>query len=97
VAFPILRAHGHTDAVLAEGRDPVPAGVDQPELTQGRWVRGGEVVVERSFADALGIRAGDRVTLDGRPFRVAGVAVTAALRPTASGSSKAAHGGPTPG
>jgi putative ABC transport system permease protein len=36
-------------------------------------------VVERSFADVLGVRAGDRITLDGRPFLVAGIAVTAAL------------------
>ena len=38
VAFPVLRANGHTDAVLAEGRDPAPASVDQPKLTQGSWV-----------------------------------------------------------
>ena len=79
VAFPVLRVGGHADAVLAEGRGPAAAAVDQPELTQGTWVRSGEVVVERSFADAFGLRAGDRVTLNGRSFRVAGVAVTAAL------------------
>jgi putative ABC transport system permease protein len=37
------------------------------------------VVVERAFADALGVAVGDRVQLDGRPFRVAGLAVTAAV------------------
>jgi putative ABC transport system permease protein len=79
LASPVLRAHGHTVAVEAEGRDPAPASIDQPKLTQGSWVRPGEVVVERSFADVLGIRAGDRVTLNGRPFRVAAIAVTAAL------------------
>jgi len=79
LASPVLRAHGHAVAVQAEGRDPAPASIDQPKLTQGSWVRPGEVVVERSFADVLGIRAGDRVTLNGRPFRVAGIAVTAAL------------------
>jgi putative ABC transport system permease protein len=66
LASPVLRAHGHTVAVEAEGRDPAPASIDQPKLTQGSWVRPGEVV-ERSFADVLGIRAGDRVTLNGRP------------------------------
>ncbi len=76
LANPVLRAHGHAVAVQAEGRDPAPAPIDQPKLTQGSWVRPGEVVVERSFADVLGIRAGDRVTLNGRPFRVAGIAVT---------------------
>ncbi len=55
--------------------------LDQPKLTQGTWVHPGEVVVERSFADALGIGAGARITLNGRPFRVAGVAVTAAFTP----------------
>jgi putative ABC transport system permease protein len=79
VAFPVLSVGGRADAVLAEGRDPAAAPVDQPELTQGTWVRSGEVVVERSFADAFGLRAGDRVTLNGRSFRVAGVAVSAAL------------------
>jgi putative ABC transport system permease protein len=77
VAFPVLRAGGRADAVLAEGRVPAPAAVDQPRLTEGSWVRAGAVVVERSFADALGLRPGDRVTLDGRPFEVAGVAVSA--------------------
>ena len=35
VAFPVLRANGHADAVLAEGRDSAPASVDQPKLTEG--------------------------------------------------------------
>lgn len=56
VAFPVLRAHGHADAVLAQGRTLTPAAVDQPKLTQGSWLRNGGIVVERSFADALGIR-----------------------------------------
>jgi putative ABC transport system permease protein len=79
VAFAVLHAAGHADAVLAEGRDQAPAAVDQPALTQGSWVRPGGVVLERSFADALGVRAGDRVTLNGRSFLVSGIAVTAAL------------------
>ena len=37
----------------AQGRDPAAAAVDQPELTQGGWVRDGGVVVEAGFADAL--------------------------------------------
>jgi hypothetical protein len=62
VALPVLRARGHTDGVIAVGRDQAPAPVDQPKVTRGSWIRGGEVVVERSFADALGIHAGDSVT-----------------------------------
>ena len=78
VASPVLRTRGLTVPVLAEGRDLAPAPLDQPKLTQGTWVRSSGVVIERSFADTLGIRAGDSVTLNGRPFRVAGIAVTAA-------------------
>jgi putative ABC transport system permease protein len=78
VASPVLRVRGLTVPVLAEGRDQAPAPIDQPKLTQGTWVGNGAVVLERSFADTLGIRAGDSVTLNGRPFLVAGIAVTAA-------------------
>jgi ABC-type lipoprotein release transport system permease subunit len=81
VAPAVLRAGGYTVGVTAEGRDVAPAPVDQPEVTQGNWVRPGGLVVERSFADALGVRVGDPVTLNGRRFRVAGVAITAASPP----------------
>jgi len=81
VTWALLRAHGITASAQVEGRDEAAAPVDQPKLTQGSWVRPGEVVIERSFADALGIGAGVRITLNGRSFRVAGVAVTAAFPP----------------
>ena len=97
VAFPVLRAHGHADAVLAQGRTLTPAAVDQPKLTQGSWLRNGGIVVERSFADALGIQAGDRVTLNGRPFRVAGIAVTAALPTSGIGFLEGSARWPNPG
>jgi ABC-type lipoprotein release transport system permease subunit len=86
--------------VWAVGRDPAVASVDQPELTEGSWVRDGGVVVEAGFADALDVGEGDQITLrsrlceprtptgppscrvvNGRSFRVAGVAVTAAAEP----------------
>jgi putative ABC transport system permease protein len=76
-----LRIHGVTANVEAEGRDQAPARVDQPELTAGTWVRPGGVVLERTFAEALGAGVGDRLTLNGRPFMVAGIAVTAANPP----------------
>jgi putative ABC transport system permease protein len=79
LAYAVIRAGGHIADVSAEGRDLAPARVDQPELTQGSWVRPGGVVVERGFADALGVHAGDRVTLGGRSLRVAGIAVTAGI------------------
>src|ERR1035438_6201 len=79
VAFSTMRAHGQTDGVVAEGRDEGRASIDQPKVTQGSWVRAGGVVVERTFADALDIQVGDRITLNGQPFPVVGIAVTAAI------------------
>ncbi len=81
VASAILRAHGLTAMVEAEGRGQAPAAIEQPLVTAGRWVRPGSIVIERTFAEALGVSAGDRVTLNGRPFTVAGIAVTAASPP----------------
>jgi putative ABC transport system permease protein len=77
----VLRARGLTAGAEVEGRDEAPASVDQPKVTAGSWVRPGGVVLERTFAEALGVGVGDRVILNGRPFRVAGVAVTAANPP----------------
>jgi len=76
--FVTLQANGRQAGARVDGRSQALARVDQPEVTQGTWVRPGEVVLERSFADELGIEAGAQVMLNGRPFRVAGVAVTAA-------------------
>lgn len=84
---PVLQTHGYSLPVLAEGRDTAPASVDQPKLTSGSWVSGGGVVIERSFAAALGVRPGDPVTLGGRPFKVVGIAVTAAFSPYPSNAS----------
>jgi len=78
-AATIIRVHGYKVDVLAEGRDTAPAPVDQPEVTQGNWVREGGVVIERGFAEALGVHVGDRVTLGGRSFPVVGIAITAAV------------------
>jgi len=79
VAWATLRVHGLTADVAAEGRDPSSSSVDQPKLTQGSWVASGEAVVEQSYADALGVHVGDQITLNGHRFRVAGLAVTAAV------------------
>jgi ABC-type lipoprotein release transport system permease subunit len=85
VADAILRARGRTAGVEAEGRSPAPTPVDQPKLTAGSWLGGsgvrGGIVLERTFADALGVSVGDGVTLNSRPFRVTGIAVTAASPP----------------
>jgi ABC-type antimicrobial peptide transport system permease subunit len=65
--------------VQVEGREPGVAAVDQPKVTDGTWIRSGGVVVERSLAQAANLRLGQRITLNGRPFRVVGFAVTAAF------------------
>ncbi len=77
----LLEAQGQLATAQVEGRDPAAASVDQPELTQGSWVDDGGAVIEAAFAEALGVRAGDRITLNGRSFEVVGVAVTAATAP----------------
>jgi putative ABC transport system permease protein len=81
LAGALVRANGLVAGAEVEGRDEAPASVDQPALTAGSWVRPGGVVLERSFAAGLGVGAGDRITLNGRVFDVAGIAVTAANSP----------------
>jgi ABC-type lipoprotein release transport system permease subunit len=73
-----LEVDGVTANTWAEGRDPASSSVDQPSLTEGSWVEDGGAVVEAAFADALGVGAGDQITLNNRSFEVVGVAVTAA-------------------
>jgi ABC-type lipoprotein release transport system permease subunit len=54
---------GGAAGVWAVGRDPAAASVDQPELTQGNWVRDGGAVLEAGFANALGVGEGDQIRL----------------------------------
>lgn len=79
VTWALLQARGLTAGAEIEGRSSAPSAVDQPKLTSGSWVRPGGVVVEGGFARALGLGIGDRVTLGRVSFRVAGIAVTAAI------------------
>jgi putative ABC transport system permease protein len=81
LAYTVLQADGRTAGAEVEGRTGTPAAVDQPELTAGRWVRPGGVVIEREFAEALGVSIGDRIALNGQSFTVAGIAVSAAKPP----------------
>ncbi|WP_410820467.1 FtsX-like permease family protein [Micromonospora sp. 050-3] len=78
LAFLAMTARDTTVRVIVEGRDSTPAAVDRPAVTDGTWVRPGGVVVERTFADALGLRLGDTITIDDHPLYVTGFAVTAA-------------------
>jgi putative ABC transport system permease protein len=79
LGFATLRAGRLTAGAIAEGRPTGRAAIDQPKLTQGSWISAGGIVIERSFAEALGVHAGERITLDGKPFLVNGIAVTAAM------------------
>jgi putative ABC transport system permease protein len=86
VTFTSLTVNGRAESasVMVEGRGQAPAAVDQPQVTAGTWIGPGEVVVERTFAGAEGIAVGDRIALDGKSFRVGGIAVTAAVPPEPS-------------
>jgi ABC-type lipoprotein release transport system permease subunit len=81
VVFADLAANGRTGSAFAIGRETAPSAIDRPELTEGSWVADGAVVVEAAFADALGVGEDDHIDLNGRSFRVAGVAITAATPP----------------
>jgi len=79
VTWTVLRTGRQTAQAMVEGRDPVPGRIDRPKLTAGSWVHPGSAVVERSFAQALDLSTGDRITMHGRSFDVAGIAVSAAI------------------
>ncbi|MBV9604720.1 MAG: ABC transporter permease [Solirubrobacterales bacterium] len=74
-----LIARGYRVRVHAEGRDRDRAQVDQPLLTAGHWTADGGVVIERGFAEALGVHVGDAILLNGRRFAVRGIALTTAM------------------
>ena len=78
VASARLTAGGIDVPVQAQGRDARPAAIDRPAVTAGKWVSPGGAVIERGFADALGLAVGDTIHLNGRRFRVAGIAVSTA-------------------
>jgi putative ABC transport system permease protein len=78
IAFARLTT-GRIDVLAeTEGRDVAPAVIDRPALTAGRWISPGDAVIERGFADALGLHVGDTFRLNGHAFRVAGIAVSTA-------------------
>ncbi|MEY2245304.1 FtsX-like permease family protein [Streptomyces sp. BF23-18] len=73
-----IRAYGQSAHTSIEGRDNSPSAVDQPLVTSGTWVHPGGAVIERGFAQALGVRVGDHVTITGRTYPVIGTAISAA-------------------
>jgi putative ABC transport system permease protein len=81
VASVIVRLGKVAAPMEAEGRSEAAASLDQPKLIAGSWVRPEGIVLERTFAEAIGASVGDRVSLDNRTYTVAGIAVTAASAP----------------
>jgi putative ABC transport system permease protein len=81
VASAVVRYRGIVAPAEVEGRVQAPASIEQPKLTAGTWVVPGGIVLERTFAEAVGASVGDQVTLNDRDFRVTGIAVTAAGQP----------------
>lgn len=79
VTFALVKTGGVTTTAMVEGRDSAAAKVDQPVSTTGTWIKPGSAVIERSFAGALRVHVGGSITLNGRPYRVAGIAVDAAV------------------
>jgi putative ABC transport system permease protein len=77
----IIRIRGIAVPIQVQGRGLAPVAVDQPKVVAGSWVRPDGIVLERSFAGALGVSVGDRISVDGRSYLVAGLAVTAAETP----------------
>ncbi|MFJ4099823.1 FtsX-like permease family protein [Amycolatopsis japonica] len=73
-----VTARGHRARAVVEGRQTTPVTLDHPLVTSGSWLNDGGVVVEHGFAEALGVRAGDKITVAGKEFPVSGIAVTAA-------------------
>ncbi|MFE9658129.1 FtsX-like permease family protein [Micromonospora sp. NPDC006431] len=78
MAYLMLTARGTTVPAVVQGRDNSPAALDRPAVTAGTWLRPGGVVIEPTFANALGVHIGDTVDINGHPLRVVGTAVTAA-------------------
>jgi putative ABC transport system permease protein len=62
-----LHVDGRTAGAFVEGRSEALPAVDQPDVLSGSCARPGGVLLERTFAEALGVSVGGRVTFE-RPF-----------------------------
>lgn len=72
-----LNVAGEDEEVTAEIRSPENSPVDQPLITDGRWLGSGQgIVLEDGLARTLHIGAGDAVSIQGHRFPVRGVAMT---------------------
>ncbi|WP_433169597.1 FtsX-like permease family protein [Kribbella sp. CA-247076] len=73
-----LAANGSTSRAVAQEAGETPDAIGRPLVTAGEVARPGGLVIERGFAKALGVGVGDTVSVAGREFGVAGIAVSAA-------------------
>ncbi|NUR74421.1 MAG: FtsX-like permease family protein [Hamadaea sp.] len=89
-----IRVRGFEVRSAVEGRDKTAAAVDQPVVTEGTWVEDGGAVIERGFAQVMGVRVRDVVTVNGRSLTIVGIAVSAASG-VYPGSDNAQGRGPT--
>lgn len=74
VAISSFRHDGATYGLRLIGADG-DSTVARPVVQAGSWVEPGGVVLERSFAQFLGLKVGDRLETPGGALRVAGIAV----------------------
>ncbi|GAA4190748.1 hypothetical protein GCM10023074_07920 [Microbispora amethystogenes] len=101
IVYADLTTHGSgrspavASGVVVHGFAETPGTVNRPLVTSGGWVRPGGAVVERGFAEALGIGVGDRVTIAGRSYLVVGIAVTAATSIYPWAAQIGPYGGPS--
>lgn len=73
--------HGRTPSGKSPADERGGAALDRPHTTGGRPLSPGTAVVERAFAEALGVRPGDAIVVGGRRLPVAGIAVTTGRAP----------------
>jgi ABC-type lipoprotein release transport system permease subunit len=77
-----IDAGGISGVAELQGRDASASPVDRPQVVSGHWVGQDDgVVVERAFAQAMGLTVGDSVDLGGHRVPVVGIAISAALPP----------------
>ena len=75
------RVNGHDIAFRFIGRDSLGGEVERPVVTSGTSSLERGIVLERSFADSLGVQVGDIVTTGDLPLPVTGIAVSVAQPP----------------
>jgi putative ABC transport system permease protein len=80
--FTSLDVEGGQIRLRVQIRDSAPAAVDQPLMTSGGWLDGGDgVVLEDGLASTLGLTAGDAVSIAGLRLPVRGTALTVSVKP----------------